>query len=136
MAFIGFSQDTLEDRERVFKEAVRRHNHTVRLPEQDLEKFFDYWLQVTANGKEFLFERTKRKTAFDIPRRMKKFMPKGNLPEQKTSFPNYPDRKFLRSCFGKQWGDYKKHLEALGWEYRQSAGGSSFQKKGEPIVWL
>jgi len=122
----------LEKRERTFREVVLNHNHTVRLKEEELETFFDWWLQICANGKEFLWERERRKKAFTIPLRMKKFRSKSTT---SSKFPNYPNVNFMRRLFGQEWVEFKKHLKKHGYIYGHGAGGQFFKKNGK-YIWL
>lgn len=61
-------KQNLEDRLADFKSKILEFRGIYS--DQMLEGFFNYWSQETANKKELLFERERRKKAFDIQRRL------------------------------------------------------------------
>jgi len=121
---ILFEAETLEERERHFREAALTKNHEIKMNENVLEDFMDYWTQDTVYKKEvmMLWEKRKITAAFKIPNRMA-YWKRNNPPKEEKGkkFPNYWSRRYDISLgdIQKQM-DYRKHLRGLGFKFDHS----------------
>jgi len=120
--------ETIEDRERWFRELVMEYDLTLKMGEKITEDFLDYWTQEKTYKKEqlMLFEIREKTAAFDIRKRMAYW--KRNNPE-KTQYQE--GDKFLNYWnvhYDKKLGDmrrqqlYRKHLKGLGYIFTYVPG--------------
>jgi len=125
---ILFEAETIEERERHFREVVMTKNHQILMDEKTLEDFMDIWTQETTYKKEkiMLWEKRLKTSAFDIGKRMA-YWKRNNPPKDKKGdkgdkFPNYWSRRYDISLgdIQKQM-DYRKHLRGLGFKFDHSS---------------
>ena len=118
--------ETIEDRERWFRELVMEYDLTMKMGELRLLNFLDTWTQEKTYKHEqlMLFEITEKKSAFDIRKRMAYW--KRNSPEKPENAmgEKFPD--YWNAYYDKKLGDfqrqqeYRKHLRTLGYKFTHS----------------
>ena len=117
-------KETIEERERHFREAVMTKNHEILMDEKTLEDFLDYWTQETTHKKEavMLWEKRLKTSAFAIGNRMA-YWKRAN-PVKVPVGEKFPD--YWNSLYDKKLGDiqkqqaYRKHLRGLGYRFSHS----------------
>lgn len=125
---------SIGQRERHFRSAVMEHNEKILMLEDDLLNFMDHYSQETTINKEpvMLFEKEKKKNAFDISKRMatwkrraKSYAPKSNG----KKYRDYWDQFYAKTLSDQEFQEYKKHLLNLGWKHE-------FQTSSGQYMWI
>ncbi len=116
---ILFEAETLEERERHFREAVMTKNHEIKMDESVLENFMDIWTQETTYKKEkiMLWEKRLKTSAFDIGKRMA-YWKRNNPPKDERAIITHPSDLYGIKDPDKLMAA-KRALREQGWKYEQ-----------------
>lgn len=124
--------ETIEDRERWFRELVMDYDLTLKMGEKTTANFLDHWTQEKTYKKGtkkevqmLLFEIREEESAFDIRKRMSWW--KRNNPERPQNpgekFPDYWSVNYDKKLADmNRQQEYRKHLKGLGYIFKYVPG--------------